>query len=241
MRSAALATSLAALAAPPAAAATTIHVLAASSLANVFPRIDAAPRYSFSGSDELAAQIRQGAPADVYAAASPEPAQRLYREGLLRRPVTFATNTVVLVTPIADPARLTTVFDLRRRGIKLVIGDAGVPIGVYTRRALARLGLSSLVERAVSQEPNVRSILAKVVLGEADAGFVYGTDARAARGKVRVIRLPARARPSVRYQVGVLARSAHPRAAAAFVRRLLSTRARRSLRGAGFGPPPTRR
>ncbi len=115
-------------------------VYAAASLTEVFPKIDGTPRYSFAGSDQLALQIRQGAPADVYAAASPKYPQLLYHDGLIRKPITFATNKLVVIVPKSNPAQLHTVYDLRRPGVKVVIGDRGVPIGSYTRQLLDTLG-----------------------------------------------------------------------------------------------------
>jgi molybdate transport system substrate-binding protein len=212
-------------------------VLAASSLTTVFPKIDPLARYSFGGSDLLAAQIQQGAPVDVYAAASPKYPEQLYSKGLVTKPVAFASNTLVLITPAANPAGIRTVFDLARRpGIKLVIGDRAVPIGAYTRRVLTTLGLSGVLSRVVSNEQNVRDILAKVTLGEADAGFVYLTDAKTAPGKLKTIFLPARAQPRVRYELAVVKSSHNRKAAAAFVEKVLAKRGQKLLVGAGFGP-----
>src|SRR3954468_21343234 len=99
-----------------------LAVFAAASLFGVFPQIDRAPKYQFAGSDQLAFQITQGAPADVFAAASPTYPDQLYARGLCSKPIPFATNTVVLVVPRANPARIHSVYDLQRDGIKLVIG-----------------------------------------------------------------------------------------------------------------------
>ncbi len=155
-----------------------IRVLAAASLTNVFPRIDSSPSYSFAGSDALAAQIRLGAPADVFASANTSLPNALYTQGLVEKPVVFTTNRLVVVVPKSNPAGIRTVFDLRRKGIKLVVGTPTVPIGSYTRTILKNLALTSVLANVVSQEIDVRSILSKVALGEADAGFVYVTDAK---------------------------------------------------------------
>jgi molybdate transport system substrate-binding protein len=210
-------------------------VFAASSLTNVFPQIDPSPRYSFGGSNQLAFQIQQGAPADVFAAASPQYPQKLYAGGLLEQPVIFATNRLVLAVPRRNPAHIQSVFDLRRRGIRLVVGDPAVPIGAYTQKVLTRLGLSKV--HVVSKEPDVRSILAKVVLGDADAGFVYATDVLTTSGKARAIRIPARAEPRVAYEIAVVKNAPHLDAARAFVFRVLGSYGRRQLRRAGFGLP----
>ena len=228
-----------ALAVPASAsvAASRLTILAASSLTEVFPKIDPTETYSFAGSDQLAYQIEQGAPADVFAAASPKYPDRLYREGLAGRPITFATNELILLLPAANPAGIHSVFDLRRSGIKLVVGQKGVPIGDYTRTVLRNLGLSSVLSHAVSQETDVKSIVGKVVLGQADAGFVYATDARPVAGKVKVVELPARAQPKVRYELAVVRSTKHLAGARAFVRRVLSTAGRAKLAAAGFGLP----
>jgi molybdate transport system substrate-binding protein len=218
--------------------ASTLTVLAASSLTNVLPAIDSSPRYSFAGSDKLAAQLRQGVPADVYAAASPRFPEQLYADHLVEKPVRFASNRLVLIVPKANRAHIRSVFDLTHDGVKVLIGDPSVPIGTYTRQVLARLRISKAVlANVVSEEPDVRSILAKVALREADAGFVYVTDAKTAAGSVRALAIPRRGKPIARYEVAIV-RGTHAHAAAAtFVRELLSRRAQRVLRAAGFGPP----
>jgi molybdate transport system substrate-binding protein len=214
-----------------------ITVFAAASLTEAFPRLDRAPRYNFAGSDQLAFQIRQGAPADVYAAASRKHAQALYREGLVAKPVTFATNVLVLIVPRENPARIRSLSDLRRPGIKLVIGERGVPIGDYTRAVLAKLGLAEVLSNVVSEESDVKLITGKVALGEADAGFVYRTDARPIRNKVIAIAVPAHAQPLIEYQVAVVTASSHQAEARAFVRLLLGARGRTALQSTGFGVP----
>ena len=106
------------------------------SLTNVFPALDKGPTYSFGGSNTLQLQIERGAPADVFASASPTEAQALFREGRCTRPVTFAINRLVLLIPNSNPGDITSVYSLRSGGRKLSIGTAGVPIGAYTRQLL---------------------------------------------------------------------------------------------------------
>ena len=167
-----------------------LSVFAAASLTEVFPVIDKRPKYQFAGSDQLAFQIQQGAPADVYAAASPKYPEQLYQQGLVQKPIQFATNTLVLIVPKGNPAGIHLVIDLTKPGVKLVIGDAGVPVGAYTRTVLTNLGISAAVmKNVVSQETDVKGVLAKVALGQADAGFVYVTDAKFVLGKIGVIRI----------------------------------------------------
>ena len=217
---------------------TPITVLAAASLTDVFPRIAPSPRYSFAGSDQLALQIRQGAPADVYAAASPKYTQLLYRDGFVQKPVVFATNKLIVLVPRSNPAHITTVYDLRREGIKLVIGDRTVPIGSYTRQILDALGITTdVTKNVVSQETDVKGIVTKVALGEVDAGFVYLTDAKPVASRTRSIALPAWAQPPIRYELAVVKASANVAAAKAFLKKVTSKRGRQLLSKAGFGLP----
>jgi molybdate transport system substrate-binding protein len=128
-------------------------------------------------------------------------------------------------------------MDLTKPGVKLVIGDASVPVGSYTRAVLNNLGITSLVmKNVVSQETDVKGVLGKVAFGEADAGFVYATDAKPVLRKVGVIRIRESAQPQVVYQVAVVKESAHLREAHAFVTRLIRPPAQRTLVRYGFGP-----
>lgn len=214
-----------------------LTVFAAASLTNVFPRIDSHARYSFGGSNTLAAQIRQGLPADVFASADTRLPAQLHAEGLVTKPVDFTANKLTIVVAKGDPLRIRRPRDLERSGLRIVIAAAGVPAGDYTREVLARLGLSNLVRRAVSQETDVREVLSQVALGQADAGFVYLTDARAFAGRVGVIGIPKRAQPTVVYAAAAVKSSPHLKEARAWIRQLLGRRAQRTLRAAGFLPP----
>ena len=234
----ALALVAAAVAAGSASAAgkATLNVYAASSLTDVFPKIDPSARYSFGGSNTLAAQIQQGAPADVFASANTSIPEQLYAKGLVAKPVVFTRNTLVLIVPASNPAGIRSVYDLRRSGIKLDVAAPTVPVGSYTVQILKNLALSAVYGSAVSQETNVREVLAKVALGEADAGFVYATDAKTVPGKVKVLTLPAWAQPKVQYGVAVVTASKNRAAAQAWVNRLLGKAAQRKLVAYGFLP-----
>lgn len=213
-------------------------VLAAASLTEVLPRIEPDARYSFAGSNQIAQQIRQGAPFDVFLSASPLYTQQLLADRLVRRSVVFATNSLVLIVPRSNSQRIRTVADLARRPkLRLVATGPQVPIGLYTREVLKRLGLLRVLRKAVSLEPDVKGIVGKIALGEADAGFVYRTDARPVASKVRVIELPRRAQPTVRYEGAIAASPESLDSAQAFVIELLSVRGRAQLRAAGFGLP----
>ena len=213
-------------------------VYAAASLTEVLPQISPSSRFQFAGSNQLALQISRGAPADAFASASPVYTQGLFRDGLVEKPRTFATNSLVLAVPRSNPAKVRSVFDLAKRPkLKLVVAGQKVPIGLYTREVLKRLGLLRVLRKAVSQEPDVKGIVGKLALGEADAGFVYATDVRAASSRLLAIPLPKRSRPTVRYEVAVVKGATNREAALELIADLLATDGRSELRRAGFGLP----
>jgi molybdate transport system substrate-binding protein len=223
-------------AASPAGGAPT--VLAAASLTKVFPQIDPGAKYTFGGSGALETDIEQGAPADVFAAASPKQPAALFAKGLVDKPVEFATNTLVLIVPKGNPAHITSVSDVTKPGVKLVICDATVPCGDYARTAFKNLGITSAaMKNVVSQATDVTQTVAEVAVGQADAGFVYITDADAAQGRVSVIHLPAKAKPGAKDFIAVVKAAHDPAAAKAFVSLVLSPAGQAKLRAAGFGPP----
>lgn len=213
-------------------------VLAAASLTKVFPMIDPGAKFSFGGSGTLAAQIEQGAPADVYAAASPKDPAILLQKGLIDEPVAFATNTLVLIVPKSNPAHIRSVGDITKPGVKIVICNATVPCGDYARTAFANLGITGkAMKNVVSQTTDVTQTVAEIATGQADVGFVYITDADAAAGKVAVVRLPAAAKPGTHDFIAVAKRAPHPAAARAFVAMVISAQGQAKLRAAGFGKP----
>ena len=211
-------------------------VYAAASLTNAFPKIAPGAEYSFGGSNALAAQIRQGAPADVFASANMSLPQGLHKDGLCSKPVIFTRNRLVVIVPKSNPADIHTVYDLQTPGVKLVVAAPNVPVGAYTRQVLKNMNLTNVLKNVVSQETDVREVLAKIALGEGDAGFVYSTDARTVPGKVQTIRIPAWAQPKVQYGICVVTASSHKAAAHAFVSRVLGPRGQRILKHYGFLP-----
>jgi molybdate transport system substrate-binding protein len=214
------------------------RALAAASLTEVLPQIVPEADYSFGSSNSLAEQIRRGAPFDVYLSASPLYTQALYREELTRKPVAFATNSLVVIVPRSNPAGIRTVFDLARRPrLRLVVAGPKVPIGLYTREVLKRLGLLRVLKKTVSLEPDVKGIVGKVALGQADAGFVYLTDVAPASTRARAIRVPERAQPTVVYELAIAAEPNDLEAAQDFVISVLGPEGRRELRAARFGLP----
>jgi molybdate transport system substrate-binding protein len=200
---------------------------------------DADVRLSFAGSDELAAQIRQGANVDVYAAANTKLPDALNDEGLLETPVEFATNEFVLAVP--KDSDIGSIEDLTEPGTKVVIGSESVPIGAYTRETLAKLPPAqekAILANVVSEEPDVKGIVGKLTQGAADAGFVYVTDVNATDGELEAIELPPYLQPQVEYGAGVVSKSEQPELARQFVDGLTEGECADALQAAGFGPAP---
>jgi len=213
-------------------------VFAAASLTKVFPKIDPQATYTFGGSGALKTQIEQGAPADVFAAASPKQPAALFAKGLVEKPVEFATNTLVLIVPKGNPAHITSVNDITKPGVKLVICNATVPCGDYARTAFKNLGITTAaMKNVVSQTTDVTQTVAEVATGQADAGFVYITDAKAANGKVEVVNLPGAAKPGAKDYIAIVKAGKNQAAASAFVRTVLSPEGQATLQAAGFGKP----
>jgi molybdate transport system substrate-binding protein len=221
-------------------------VSAASSLTAAFTRYGdevlypAPVRFSFAGSDELAAQIRQGVKPDVYAAANTALPDALHEEGLVGRPVVFAANHLVIAVP-AQGGHVHALADLSRPGTTIAIGSASVPIGAYTREVLHRLGggqEQAILANVRSEEPDVTGIVGKLEQGAVDAGFVYLTDVRAAAKRLSAVLLPSRLDPQVAYAAAVVEGAPHPAQARRFIAGLLRGKGLRSMRAAGFELAP---
>lgn len=231
-----------------------LRVLAASSLKEVFPKMAAAfseqtsgvkVTFEFAGSDELATQLQEGAKADVYAAASTKYPDQLSASGTVETPVPFATNTLVLATPKGS-SKVPDLNSLSTPGVKLVIGAVGVPIGDYTRKVLAALDAAqgagwsaAVLKNVVSSEQNVKSIVAKLQSGDADAGLVYVTDATAAGTDLTTVTIPPAAQPTVTYPIAIVSSSTEKGLAQDWVDFVLSAEGQRMLVDAGFGAAPT--
>jgi molybdate transport system substrate-binding protein len=208
-------------------------VFAASSLREVAPELDPDAEYVFAGSDELAAQIRDGAAADLFLSASEQPVADLRAAELVDEAVPFASNRLVVVVPKTNPGDIGSFADLARRGLKLVLGGEGVPVGDYAREALAAAGHEEALDNVVSLEGDVRGVLGKVALDEADAGIVYATDVAAAADDVRVVEIPADVQPKVRYYAAVVG-GGDRAAAEEYLERLQGDEGQRILAEAGF-------
>ena len=225
----------------------TLNVFAAASLTEAFTQLAQTyqsdhpgwtVKLNFAGSDQLAAQIEQGAPADVYAAASPKYPEELQAKNLLGDTTDFATNSLILIVPPSNPANIRTPEDLTK-GAKLVVGDPAVPVGSYTETVLANLGISDSDLNIVSKEQDVKAVLSKVELGEADAGFVYVTDALSAGDKVKQLQLPAAAQATATYPIGIVSASTQTEAAQQWIDLVTGPDGQKVLRHLAFGPPPS--
>jgi molybdate transport system substrate-binding protein len=222
----------------------TITVFAASSLAGAFtelaedfetrnPRTDIV--LNFAGSSALAAQIIQGAPVDVFASADTENMARLVTDGRIDGgPTFFAANSAVIIVEKGNPRGITGVADLARPGLVVVACAVEVPCGRYARSVLDNTGVEA---RLSSFEDNVRAVVTKVVLGEADAGIVYLTDALATGDSAGWIDIPADVNVIARYPIAVLKDAKNATVARAFIDFVSSPRGRAILVAHGFGPP----
>jgi molybdate transport system substrate-binding protein len=194
-------------------------------------------KLSFAGSDELAAQIRQGVKPDVYAAANTKLPEELNQEGLLGTPVEFTTNELVIAVG-GDGTAVEKVEDLAKPGIDIAIGAESVPVGSYTRQVLGHLP-DALEEKIManvrSEEPDVNGVVGKLTQGAADAGFVYLTDVTEG---ITGVELPPELQPTVAYGAGVVEGSKQPELAQQYLDGLTEGPCADALREEGFGAPP---
>ena len=193
-------------------------------------------KLSFAGSDELAAQIRQGVKPDVFASANTKLPDALYDEDLLEKPVEFVSNTLVGAVP-AD-SDIDSVDQFAEPGTTLAIGSESVPIGSYTREVLARLPGDSgeqMLANVRSNEPDVKGIVGKLAQGAADGGFVYASDVQAASDRLKELPLPGEVQPSVVYAAGVVKGAEQPELAQRYVQGLVDGACYDALIAGGFG------
>ncbi len=185
-------------------------------------------------SSGLATQITQGAPADVFASASAKNMDQVVSAGAAAAPRTFARNAMEVAVPPSNPARVASVRDLGRPGVKVALCQPQVPCGVTAATVFARAGVQV---HPVSQELDVKSVLAKVTLGEVDAGVVYVTDVKAAGRRVTGVPIPGAVNASTSYPIATLSAAPNKQAAQAFTDYVVSGDAAPVLTAAGFGSP----
>jgi len=228
-------------------AKTSLVVYAASSLTDAFRSVkeafeEANPeievRMTFAGSQVLRVQIEQGALADVFASANQHHMNALIEGGHIPSSQPFASNELVLVVPIANPAGIEGFEDLKKASL-IVLGSDNAPVGIYTRQVLERAQLAlgadfiaTVQSHVVSLEHNVRLVRAKVEMGEADAAIVYRTEASSPR--LKMVLIPKKMNAQVRYPIGALARSAHTSQARRFLDYVLSNEGQRILHSHDF-------
>jgi len=190
--------------------------------------------YNFAGTNALVSQVEQGAPADVFASADTSNMQKLVSAGLVETPVNFAKNKLEIAVAPGNTKHITGLADLANPAISVVLEAQGVPAGDYTRQVLAA---QHLTVNPRSLETDVKSAIAKVTTGEADATVVYVTDVSAAGSKVTGVTIPDSEQPVITYPIAVVKASKNQAAAKAFVDSAVSGDVQKALEAAGFLPP----
>jgi molybdate transport system substrate-binding protein len=207
-------------------------VLAAASLTESFDQLGGAT-YTYAGSSALVTQIQQGAPADVFASADEKNMQKLVDAGLVEEPVVFARNTLAIITKPGNPKGITGLADLAEDGVAVVFADPAVPVGGYGKQVLERAGVTV---KPVSLELDVKAVVTRVTIGDADAGLVYVSDAQAASATSDVVEIPEDQNVIATYPIAVVKSAPHHDAAEAFVERVLSDEGQAALAAHGFLP-----
>ena len=241
----------------PAVEGATLTVFAAASLTDAFEEIGTAFAaanpgveviYNFAGSQQLAAQIGEGAPADIFASANRSQMEAAIASTRVVSGTqqTFVRNRLVVVTPADNPAAVATLQDLARPGLRLILADAVVPVGQYSLDFLAKASAlpeytasysPTVLANVVSYEDNVRSVLTKVVLGEADAGIVYGTDAALEVGNVTQLDIPDELNTIAAYPIAPIADSPNAELAQSYIDYVLGPEGQAVLVKYGFISP----
>jgi molybdate transport system substrate-binding protein len=221
----------------------TVTVFAAASLTESFgtlgKQFEAAHpgvtvRFNFAASSALAESISQGAPADVFASASPKNMDSVVKSGDAGDPKTFVKNVMEIVVPPANPGAVNSLSDLTKSGLKIALCQPQVPCGTTAQKVFDN---AKITVKPVTLGPDVKAVLTAVELGVVDAGVVYKTDVQAAGAKVRGIEIPAEQNASTSYPIATLTKAPNAAAARAFVDYVLSAAGTEVLTGAGFASP----
>jgi molybdate transport system substrate-binding protein len=225
---------------------TELTVFAASSLTGAFNQMGSdfeaanpgtTVTFNYGSSTDLATQIGSEGTADVFASASGTAMDTVAKDPGVTDRRDFATNQLVIITPTDDPAGVSTLQDLAKPGVQVVLGAEGVPVGDYARQLLDENELTDeVMPNVVSNEPDDASVVAKVASGEADAGIVYASDI-ASRGDVRGVPIPAQQNVTATYPIAVVRGSANSDAASSFVTYVTGSQGEATLQQFGFGPP----
>jgi molybdate transport system substrate-binding protein len=232
----------------------TLQVFAAASLTDAFTEIgkafeainpDVSVTFNFAGSQALRTQIEEGAPVDVFASANKTEMDKLIAASFVAPDASqiFLNNKLILILPADNPAGLSQLEDIAMPGIKLVLAAEEVPVGKYSRQALDAMSghfgtdfKDKVLANVVSNEDNVRQVVAKVQLGEADAGIVYTSDAVAATD-LKTMDIPAELNVIAAYPIAPLTQSTNPELANSFVAFVLSDEGQTILQKWGFTSP----
>jgi len=232
---------------------TTLTVFAAASLTESFTQLarqfqadhpNVNIQLNFAGSQTLRLQIEQGSRADVFASANLDHMDALFKAGLVAEPVTFTQNRLVVIVPANNPAAIESLADLTRPGVKLILAGPGVPVGRYARQSLEKLNshpalgpnyAAQVLNNLVSEEDNVKGVVAKVRLGEADAGIVYASDVTmAVAAELKTISIPSDFNVQAIYPLAVTTGSTRQKLAQQFVEYVLSPPGQTVLVNHGF-------
>src|SRR4029079_16325312 len=194
---------------------------------------------NFGSSTDLATQIGSEGTADVFASASGTAMDTVEKDPGVQDRQDFATNSLVIITPNDDPGGVSSLQDLAKPGLQLVLAAEGVPVGDYARQMLDAAGLSKeILANVVSNEPDDASVVAKVKSGEADAGIVYTSDI-ASKSDVRGVTIPAKQNVGATYPIAVVTGSSNADPATSFVDYVAGSQGEATLTQYGFGPPPS--
>ncbi len=229
---------------PAAAAPKTLTVLAAASLTETFTALGkqfetdnpgVTVKFNFAGSSDLAQQIVNGAPADVFAAASDTTMKTVTDKGLTAAPpVTFAKNVLEIATPPGNPKAIALFADLAKPGLKVVVCAPQVPCGAAAQKVQQSTGVKL---QPVSEEADVKSVLAKVESGDADAGLVYLTDVKSAGDKVTGVPFPEASTAATNYPIAAVKNAPQPELANQFVTVVTGEQGQKAMEQAGFAQP----